>query len=71
MNLDSNGNGGGVIVVGGEATVDATGVDGRDDKPFWAKYKADAERFGLTEGFAAYSTRLTIRVDKVWTTPGG
>ena len=71
LNLDSNGNGGGVIVVGGEATVDATGVDGRDDKPFWAKYKADAERFGLTEDFAAYSTRLTIRVDKVWTTPGG
>jgi PPOX class probable F420-dependent enzyme len=71
LNLDSNGNGGGVIVVGGEATVDATGVDGRGDKPFWAKYKADAERFGLTEDFAAYSTRLTIRVDKVWTTPGG
>lgn len=71
LNLDSNGNGAGIIVVGGEATVDATDVDGRDDGPFWSKYRADAERYGLTEDFAAYSTRLKISLDKVWTTPGG
>ena len=47
LNLDSDGNGAGIIVVGGEARVDAADVDGRADGPFWAKYKADAERFGL------------------------
>ena len=70
LNLDSDGNGAGIIVLGGEARVDATDVDGREDEPFWAKYKADAERYGLTEDFAAYSTRLKIGVNKVWTTPG-
>ena len=70
LNLDSDGNGGGVIAVGGEARVDATDVDGREDDPFWEKYKADAERFELTEAFTEYSTRLTISIDKVWTTPG-
>ena len=69
LNLDSDGNGAGIIVVGGEAMIDATDVDGRDDGPFWAKYKADAERYGLSEGFAAYNTRLRIGIDKVWTTP--
>ena len=38
LNLDSDGNGGGIIVVGGTATVDATDVDCRDDEPYWAKY---------------------------------
>jgi PPOX class probable F420-dependent enzyme len=56
LNLDSDGNGAGIITVGGEATVEATDVDGRDDRPFWAKYKADAEQFGQTVAFAAYST---------------
>lgn len=69
LNLDSDGNGAGIIVVGGEARVDAVDVDGRADGPFWAKYKADAEQFGITEAFAAYNTRLRITVDKVWTTP--
>jgi len=31
LNLDSDGNGAGIITVGGEATVEATDVDGRDD----------------------------------------
>ncbi len=44
LNLDSDGNGGGVIVVGGIATIDATDVDGREDEPYWAKYRADAEQ---------------------------
>ena len=69
LNLDSGGDGAGIIAVGGEATIDAVDVDGRADGPFWAKYKADAEGFGLTEAFAAYSTRIKITVDKVWTTP--
>ena len=43
LNLDSDGNGGGIVVVGGEATVDATGVDPREDGPYWAKYEADAD----------------------------
>jgi PPOX class probable F420-dependent enzyme len=69
LNLDSDGNGMGIIGVGGEARVDATDVDGREDRPYWAKYKADAEQFGLTEVIGTYSTRLKIAIDKVWTTP--
>ncbi len=71
LNLDSNGNGGGIIVVGGTATVDATDVDCRDDEPYWAKYSEDAARFGLTDAMGSYSTRLTITPTKVWTTPTG
>jgi PPOX class probable F420-dependent enzyme len=69
LNLDSTGDGAGIVTVGGEATIDAVDVDGREDGPFWNKYKADAERFGLAEAFAEYSTRIKITVDKVWTTP--
>ena len=69
LNLDSDGHGAGIITVGGEATIEAVDVDGRQDGPFWDKYKADAEGFGLIEAFAAYSTRIKITVDKVWTTP--
>jgi PPOX class probable F420-dependent enzyme len=69
LNLDSDGNGGGIVVVGGTATVDAEGVDCRDDERYWAKYKATADQFGLTDSMANYSTRLRIAVDKVWTTP--
>jgi PPOX class probable F420-dependent enzyme len=69
VNLDSDGNGGGIIVIGGEATVDAEGVDCRDDEPYWAKYRETAAQFGLTEAMSNYSTRIRIGVDKVWTTP--
>jgi len=69
LNLDSDGNGGGIIIVGGNAVVDEVGVDPREDKAYWAKYKADAEQFGLADAIANYSTRLRIGVDKVWTTP--
>ena len=71
LNLDSDGNGGGIIVIGGTAAVDATGVDCRDDEPYWAKYREDAAKFGLTEAMASYSTRLKITPTKVWTTPTG
>jgi PPOX class probable F420-dependent enzyme len=69
LNLDSDGNGGGVVVIGGTATVDATGVDCRDDGAYWAKFGALADKFGLTETMASYSTRLKISIDKVWVTP--
>ena len=69
LNLDSDGNGGGIIVVGGPARVDAEGVDARDDAPYWAKYEAAAAQFGLTDAMGHYSTRLRITIDKVWTTP--
>jgi len=71
LNLDSDGNGGGIIVVGGTAAVDATGVDCREDGPYWAKYSEGAAKFGLTEAIAAYSTRLKITPTRVWTTPTG
>ncbi|OJZ66254.1 PPOX class F420-dependent oxidoreductase [Mycobacterium paraffinicum] len=69
LNLDSDGNGGGIVVVGGSAAVDATDVDCRDDGPYWAKYEDLAAKFGLTEAMATYSTRLRITPTKVWTTP--
>lgn len=69
LNLDSNGQGGGIVVVGGEASIDAEGVDCRDDAPYWAKYGAAADQFGLTDSMGSYSTRLRIAIDKVWTTP--
>jgi PPOX class probable F420-dependent enzyme len=71
LNLDSDGNGGGIIVVGGTAAVDATDVDCREDEPYWAKYSEEAENFGLTEAMASYSTRLKITPTRVWTTPTG
>jgi PPOX class probable F420-dependent enzyme len=69
LNLDSDGNSAGIIVVGGSAVVDDVGVDPRKDAPYWAKYEADAERFGLSDAMGGYSTRLRIGIDKVWTTP--
>ena len=70
LNLASDGNGAGIVVVGGSAVVDDVGVDPRKDGPYWEKYRAYAEQFGLTEAIANYSTRLRIGIDKVWTTPG-
>lgn len=69
LNLDSDGNGGGIIVIGGPARVDAEGADPREDGPYWAKYGAAADQFGLTESMAGYGTRLRISIEKVWTTP--
>jgi PPOX class probable F420-dependent enzyme len=69
LNLDSNGSGGGIVVVGGAASIDAEGVDPRTDGPYWAKYEQDAAKFGLTEAMAGYTTRIRISIDKVWTTP--
>jgi len=69
LNLDSDGNGAGIIAVGGVAHIDATDFDPRDDEPYWAKYSSSAAQFGLTEAMAGYHTRLKIAVDKVWTTP--
>lgn len=71
LNLDSTGDGGGIVVVGGTAAVVATDVDCRTDEPYWAKYREDAAKFGLTEAMAEYSTRLMITPTKVWTTPTG
>jgi PPOX class probable F420-dependent enzyme len=71
LNLDSDGNGGGIIVVGGTATVDATDVDCREDAPYWAKYDELAAKFGLSEAMATYSTRLKITPSRMWTTPTG
>ncbi|OBA78827.1 PPOX class F420-dependent oxidoreductase [Mycobacterium sp. 1164966.3] len=71
LNLDSDGNGGGIIVVGGTAAIDATDVDCREDEAYWAKYRDDAANFGLTEAIASYSTRMTITPTRVWTTPTG
>jgi PPOX class probable F420-dependent enzyme len=69
LNLDSDGNGGGIIVVGGLATVDSEDADPRDDAPYWAKYRALSDQFGLTDTMGGFNLRLRISIDKVWTTP--
>ncbi|HXA12620.1 MAG TPA: pyridoxamine 5'-phosphate oxidase family protein, partial [Mycobacterium sp.] len=70
LNLDSNGSGSGVVVVGGEARVDAVDADPIADAQYQAKYHDYAVSMGMTEEFlAAFNTRLKIGIDKVWTTP--
>jgi PPOX class probable F420-dependent enzyme len=69
LNLDSDRNGGGIIVVGGTAAVDSEDADPRADGPYWAKYADLAEQFGLTGAMPGYNVRLRISVEKVWTTP--
>jgi PPOX class probable F420-dependent enzyme len=69
LNLDSNGSGGGIVVIGGAATIDAEGVDCREDGPYWAKFSELADKFGLSEAMGYYSTRIKVSIDKVWTTP--
>ena len=70
LNLDSDGNGAGIIVVGGDARVDAEGADPLADEQYVAKYGEYAASLGFSEEFlAAYNTRLKISIDKVWTTP--
>jgi len=69
LNLDSDGNGSGIIVLAGTATVDTEASDPRDDKPYWVKYQELAAQFGLSEAMADYNARLRISIDKIWTTP--
>jgi len=69
LNLDSDGHGSGIIVIGGAARIDAEGVDCRDDAPYWQKYAGLAEQAGLTDVIGNYRTRIKISIDKVWTTP--
>jgi PPOX class probable F420-dependent enzyme len=72
FNLDSDGNGAGIIIVGGVTSVDAEGADPLTDERYVAKYGEYAASLGFTKEFlAAYNTRLKIAVDKVWTTPTG
>lgn len=70
FNLDSDGEGGGVVAVGGEARVEAVDVDPLTDKAYQDKYADYARSLGFTEEFlSAFNTRLKISIDKVWTTP--
>jgi PPOX class probable F420-dependent enzyme len=70
LNLDSDGSGGGVVVVGGEARVDAVDADPIADAQYQAKYHDYALSMGMTEEFlAAFTTRLKVSIDKVWTSP--
>jgi hypothetical protein len=70
LHLDSDGNGAGIIVVGGNATIDAEDSSPLDDERYRAKYAEAAASFGFTDEFlASYNTRLKISIDKVWTTP--
>lgn len=68
LHLESNGIGGGIVIVGGRATVTAEGVDPRDDREFWAKYHVEADLLGLGEAISSYSTRITITPTTLLTT---
>jgi PPOX class probable F420-dependent enzyme len=70
LNLDSDGNGRGTVVVGGEARIDAVDADPIADEQYQAKYAEYAASMGMTKEFlTAFSTRLKISINKVWTTP--
>jgi PPOX class probable F420-dependent enzyme len=70
LNLDSDGNGRGTVVIGGEARVDEADADPIADEPYQGKYRDYAVSMGMTEQFlAAFSTRLKISIEKVWATP--
>ena len=70
LNLDSDGNGRGTVVIGGEATIEVADADPIADEQYQAKYRDYAVSMGMTEEFlAAFSTRLKISIGKVWTTP--
>jgi PPOX class probable F420-dependent enzyme len=70
LSLDSDGNGAGIIVVGGTASIEAQDENPLEDDRYRAKYGELASSFGFTEEFlTAYSTRIRMTVDKVWTTP--
>jgi PPOX class probable F420-dependent enzyme len=69
LNLDSDGGDRGVIVIGGPARVDATGIDMRKDEPYWEKYQPFAEEMGIVDILDEYHMRLKISIEKVWTTP--
>jgi PPOX class probable F420-dependent enzyme len=72
LNLDSDGNGAGIIIVGGVTRIDKEGADPFADEQYLAKYGEYAASQGFSKEFlAAYNTRLKIAVDKVWTTPTG
>ena len=70
LNLDSDGNGRGTVVVAGAARVDAVGADSLADEQYQAKYHNYAVSIGMGDEYlAAFSTRLKISVDKVWSRP--
>jgi PPOX class probable F420-dependent enzyme len=70
LNLDSDGNGRGTVVVAGTARVDAVGAESLADEQYQAKYHDFAVSIGMgDEHLAAFSTRLKISVDKVWSRP--
>ena len=70
LNLDSDGNGRGTVVVGGEAMVDEVDADPLADEQYQAKYHDYAVSMGMSdEHLGAFTTRLKISVDKVWTVP--
>ena len=70
LNLDSDGNGRGTVVVAGSARVDAVGADSLADEQYQDQYHDYAVSIGMGDEYlTAFSTRLKISVDKVWSTP--
>jgi PPOX class probable F420-dependent enzyme len=72
LNLDSDGNGTGIVAVGGEARIDAVDADPIADEQYQAKYAEYAASMGMSKEFlAGFNTRLKVAIDKVWMTPTG
>ncbi|MCI4675087.1 TIGR03667 family PPOX class F420-dependent oxidoreductase [Candidatus Mycolicibacterium alkanivorans] len=71
VHLESDGFGGGIVIIGGKAAVTAENVDPRDDNGFWSKYHMEAEAIGLSAAIASYSVRITVTPTTLRTTfPG-
>ena len=68
LHLESDGIGGGIVLVGGRAAVTAEGVDPRDDRDYWAKYHLEADLLGLGETISSHSVRITIAPTTLLTT---
>lgn len=68
LHLESDGTGGGLVIIGGTAAVTAEGVDPRDDPEFWAKYHVEADITGMAQAISGHSSRITITPTTLWTT---
>lgn len=67
LRLESDGFGGGVVAIGGTASVTAEGIAPRGDKQLWATCHAEAEALGMGEAIGTFDTRISIQPRLLWT----
>jgi PPOX class probable F420-dependent enzyme len=69
LNLDSDGNGSGIVVTAARPLSTPPTWTAATTNPIGPSTPSWRPKFGLSEAMASYSTRLRIGIDKVWTTP--